>query len=44
MPDGKHVVAALQTSADTAAEPQLPHVTFLLNFVDELRRRSAEGK
>ena len=44
MPDGKRVVVALPTFADTAAEPQLPHVTFLLNFVDELRRRSAEGK
>ena len=44
MPDGRRVVAALPTSAGAATEPQLPHVTFLLNLVDELRRRSPEGK
>ena len=44
MPDGKRVVAALPTNAGAASDPQLPHVTLLLNFVDELRRRSPEGK
>jgi serine/threonine-protein kinase len=44
MPNGKRVVAALPTSAGSATESQLPHVTFLLNFVDEVRRRSSEGK
>ena len=36
MPDGKHFVAVMPTSS---AEKQT-HVTFLLNFSDELRRRT----
>lgn len=43
MPDGKRFIAIMPTSAATpAARPT--HVTFLLNFADELRRRAPLGK
>jgi serine/threonine-protein kinase len=41
-PDGKRFVVALSQQADSAREPV--HVTFLLNFFDEVRRRIPAGK
>jgi serine/threonine-protein kinase len=42
MPDGKRFIAILPTSAGTTAD-RPTHVTFLLNFADELRRRVPAG-
>jgi serine/threonine-protein kinase len=42
-PDGKRVAAVLLAS-DSGMEKPLTHVTFLLNFFDELRRKTAPGK
>jgi hypothetical protein len=38
LPDGKRAVAILNRSA-TSGEQRSLHVTFLLNFFDEIRRR-----
>ena len=43
MPDGKRFVVLLPPSAANSAERQT-HVTFLLNFSDELRRRTAAAR
>ena len=43
MPDGKRFVALLLPSAANSVE-QPTHVTFLLNFSDELGRRVPTGK
>lgn len=40
-PDGKRLAAFL---ADDAGGEKGPHLTFLLNFFDELRRRAPAGK
>ena len=40
-PDGKRLAAVMST-ADASAE-RLTHVTFLLNFADELRRKLPTG-
>ncbi|MFN7926302.1 MAG: protein kinase [Bryobacteraceae bacterium] len=40
-PDGKRLAAMV---ADEAAEKPATHLTFLLNFLDELRRKAPEGK
>ena len=42
-PDGKRVAAVL-TDADSGMEKPLTHATFLLNFFDELRRKTAKEK
>jgi serine/threonine-protein kinase len=42
MPDGKRFIAVLPTSAGTAAD-RPTHVTFLLNFAEELQRRVPAG-
>ena len=42
MPDGKHFLVVLPTSE--ASTERQTHVTFLLNFADELRRRFGAGK
>jgi len=41
--DGKRVAAVL-LAADSGMEKPLTHVTFLLNFFDELRRKTAKEK
>jgi len=41
-PDGKHFVV-LGQAEETGEQKALTHVTFLLNFFDELRRRDAAG-
>jgi serine/threonine-protein kinase len=43
MPDGKHFVVLLPPSSANTTERQT-HVTFLLNFSDELRRKVPAGK
>jgi hypothetical protein len=43
MPDGKRFIAVMPSSAATPAE-RPTHVTFLLNFADELRRRAPQRK
>ena len=43
MPDGKRFIAVMPTAAATPAAPRT-HVTFLLNFADELRRRAPAEK
>jgi hypothetical protein len=42
-PDGKHFAVVLYPYG-TADEKPITHVTFLLNFFDELRRRVPVGK
>jgi serine/threonine-protein kinase len=42
-PDGKRFAVLLYPNK-TAEQPNSPHLTFLLNFVDELRRRAPVGK
>jgi len=42
-PDGKHFAVVLYADG-TAEEKPITHVTFLLNFFDELRRRVPLGK
>jgi hypothetical protein len=42
-PDGKRIAAVLYSDG-TADEKPITHVTFLLNFFDELRRRLGGGK
>jgi len=43
MPDGKHFIVIVSPS-DALAASRPTHVTFLLNFSDELRRRVPTGK
>jgi hypothetical protein len=43
MPDGKRFVVELAPSSANSAERQT-HVTFLLNFTDELRRKVPASK
>jgi len=44
-PDGKRFVVAVLPRADSAGEPKASvHVTFLLNFFDEVQRRIPVGK
>jgi hypothetical protein len=43
MPDGKRFVALLPPSAASSVE-RFTHVTFLLNFSDELHRRTAAAR
>jgi hypothetical protein len=43
MPDGKRFVALLPPSAASSVE-RFTHVTFLLNFSDELHRRTASAR
>jgi eukaryotic-like serine/threonine-protein kinase len=44
-PDGKRFVVAVAPRADSAGQPKNSvHVTFLLNFFDEVRRRVSTGK
>jgi hypothetical protein len=42
-PDGKRIVALMPANDNNSPESQ-NHVTFLLNFFDELRRRVPAGK
>jgi serine/threonine-protein kinase len=42
-PDGKRIVAIMPADA-SGAQPAEGHVTFVLNFFDELRRRVPVGK
>jgi hypothetical protein len=42
MPDSKHFLMIIP--AQEASGTPLTHVTFLLNFADELRRRLSAGK
>jgi serine/threonine-protein kinase len=45
MPDGKRFVVAGWPGADSASQPiGSVHVTFLLNFFDEVQRRIPKGK
>ena len=41
-PDGKRLAAFVAN--DTNSEKPLTHLTFLLNFTDELRRKAPAGK
>jgi hypothetical protein len=43
MPDGKHAILVLPAESAAPAAKQT-HVTFLLNFADELKRRAAAEK
>jgi serine/threonine-protein kinase len=43
-PDGKRIVALISAGEDKGAQEAQNHVTFLLNFFDELRRRAPLGK
>ena len=43
-PDGKRIVALMPASDANGSQELQNHVMFLINFLDELRRRVQEGK